>query len=389
MAQETRVADERLRLSEERFRLMVQSIRDYAIFMLDPKGRVASWNEGAQRIKQYRAEEIIGQHISRFYPEPDVLAGKVDRELEEAERVGRFEDEGWRVRKDGSRFWANVIITALRDPSGNLIGFAKVTRDLTERTRLEEEKVVLAQAREAVRLRDEFLSIASHELKTPLTAMQLHLQSLRDKIQVLDAKLAAKLERAIRSGTRLADLIETLLDVSRIATGRFELNPEKFDLSATVVEVLERLRGAAVQAGCELATRIEPGLVGGWDRLRLEQVVTNLLANSFKYGAGSRVEVSLRRDGAQAELIVTDAGPGIAEKDLPRIFERFERAVSMRNYGGMGLGLYVTRQIVNAHGGTVDAGNRPEGGAVFTVRLPLAAAVRARHDAHPPAEELR
>src|SRR5712692_6079290 len=207
---ETKVADQQLRLSEERFRLMVESIKDYAIFMLDPHGRIASWNLGAERIKQYRAAEILGRHLSVFYPEEEVVAGKCERELEVAEREGRFEDEGWRVRKDGSRFWANVIITAMREPSGELIGFAKVTRDLTERRRLEEEKVRLAQAQEAIRLRDEFLSIASHELKTPLTALQLQLQSVHEKVKALDEALASRVERAYRGGVRLSDLIEAL-----------------------------------------------------------------------------------------------------------------------------------------------------------------------------------
>jgi PAS domain S-box-containing protein len=142
---ERRQAEEQLRQSEERFRQLVASVRDYAIFMLDPAGRVATWNAGAERIKGYRADEIIGQHFSRFYPPAEVLAGKPDYELEVAGREGRFEDEGWRLRKDGTRFWANVVITALRDASGRLTGFGKVTRDLTERHRLEEERLQLAR----------------------------------------------------------------------------------------------------------------------------------------------------------------------------------------------------------------------------------------------------
>src|SRR5262249_25010883 len=149
----------------------------YAIFMLDPSGRVASWNTGAERIKQYTANEIIGRHFSLFYPEEDVRAVKPKRLLEIASREGRYEEEGWRLRKDGTRFWASVILTATRDHSGRLRGFAKVTRDLTERKRADDERARLIRTEEAVRLRDEFLSIASHELRTPLTALKLHLQS--------------------------------------------------------------------------------------------------------------------------------------------------------------------------------------------------------------------
>ena len=148
---ERKLAQEALRLEQERFRLLVASVKDYAIFMLDPSGRVATWNAGAERIKGYRADEIIGQHFSRFYPPAEVLAGKPGHELEVAGREGRFEDEGWRLRKDGTRFWANVIITALHDPSGRLTGFGKVTRDLTERHRLEEERLRLARGEGAQR----------------------------------------------------------------------------------------------------------------------------------------------------------------------------------------------------------------------------------------------
>ena len=162
---------------------------------------------------------------------------------------------------------------------------------------------------------------------------------------------------------RLAQLVETLLDASRIASGRFELSRERFDLGEAVRQAAEHLRETAARAGCELVVTTDAGLIGWWDRLRIEQVVTNLLANAFKYAAGSRVEVSVVSSEGEAVLSVQDHGPGIAAADVERIFGRFERAVSMRHYGGMGLGLYVTRQIVEAHGGAVEAANPPEEGA--------------------------
>jgi PAS domain S-box-containing protein len=369
---ERRLTEEQLRSSEERFRLLVENVRDYAIFMLDPTGHVMTWNAGAQRIKGYRAEEIVGQSFTRFYPEEDVRAGKCDHELQVALREGRIEDEGWRVRKDGSRFWANVIITALFDSVGRHRGFAKVTRDLTERRKLEEERLRLAQTQEAVRLRDEFLSIASHELKTPLTALQLQLQTLRERLGPQEERLAIRVERAARSSERLSDLIEALLDVSRIATGRLELHLQSFDLAEAMREVCERLRDAATNAGCEISLKIEGTLQGRWDRLRIEQVLNNLLSNAIKYAARAPIEVSLVQEEEMAVLEVRDRGPGIPEAALARIFDRFERASEMRHYGGLGLGLYVTREIVKAHEGMVTAQNRSEGGACFTVRLPLA-----------------
>ena len=368
---ERRQAQEQLRLSEQRFRLIVESVKDYAIFMMDPRGYIMTWNPGAERIKGYRAEEIIGQRFTRFYPEEEVLAGKCERELTEALRDGRFEEEGWRIRKDGTRFWANVIITAVHDSAGRHVGFAKVTRDLTERRKLEEERMRVVQAQEALRLRDEFLSIASHELKTPLTALQLQLHSLRERIESMDGRMVTKLDRAARSSERLAELVETLLDVSRLATGRFELHPQSFELTEAVRDVIERLREAATQAGCELSLKPNGELPGTWDRLRIEQVLTNLLSNAIRYAAGTPIEVSLSKDGDTAVLEVGDRGPGIAEEALSRIFDRFERAAEMRHYGGLGLGLYVVREIVKAHHGMVTVHNRQGGGACFTVRLPL------------------
>ncbi|MFE8605155.1 sensor histidine kinase [Archangium violaceum] len=368
---ERRKAEEELRQSEERFRALVTSVKDYAIFMVGPDGRVESWNLGAQRIKGYEAKEIIGQPITRFYPEEAVAQGRPWALLNEAAVAGRVEDEGWRVRKDGSLFWADVVITAVRDESGQLRGFAKVTRDLTERKRSEEERLRLAQAQAAIRLRDEFLAIASHELKTPLTALQLQLHSLRGKGGSLEPGVSTKLDRAARSTDRLAGLIETLLDVSRLSSGQLTLRPERTELLATVRDVAERLSEAAVQAECLLVVREGPSVEGTWDRLRIEQVISNLLSNAFKYAAGSQVELSVTREGAEAVLVVQDRGPGIAEKDVERLFNRFERAAPMKHYGGLGLGLYVAREIVQAHGGRISMENPPEGGARFTVRLPV------------------
>jgi PAS domain S-box-containing protein len=371
-AAERQEAQQRLDESEQRFRLLVESVKEYAIFMLDPEGRVATWNAGAQRINGYLASEIIGQHFSRFYPVEDVRAGKCEMELRGAIQDGRFEDEGWRLRKDGSRFWSNVVITSLWSPDNQLVGFAKVTRDLTERRRAEEERIRLAQAQEAIRLRDEFLSIVSHELKTPLAALQLQLENLRAKTRHLDDSLGPRLDRIMASGDRLSDLIESLLDVSRIATGKLTLNPERFELGAAFRLVIEGLAATAEKAGSSIELHQEQPLEGYWDRVRIEQMLTNLLSNALKYGAGAPVEVWLRREGDQAVLEVRDRGPGIPVGEEERIFGRFERSSSLRHYGGMGVGLYVAREVVVAHGGSIGVSNLPAGGAVFTVRVPLA-----------------
>src|SRR5690606_20914393 len=224
---------------------------------------------------------------------------------------------------------------------------------------------------EAVRLRDEFLSIASHELKTPLTALMLQLEAIAGRVPEGQEKLAQRLDRAVKLGDRLTSLIEALLDVSRIATGELRLQPEPLDLAEAVQEGIERFRDAAAGAGSELRCEVAGPLPGTWDRLRVEQVLMNLVSNSIKYAPGKPIRVSAARDGDHVVMQVRDHGPGIPEEEVARVFERFERAVSPRHYGGLGLGLYVARQIVEAHGGTIGAGNAPGGGALLTVRLPL------------------
>jgi PAS domain S-box-containing protein len=374
-----RQAEEELRQSEARLRLMVASVRDYALYMIDPAGHVTTWNPGAQRIKGYGEEEILGQPISRFFTPEDVAGDRPTRELEVALREGRFEEEGWRVRKDGSRFWANVVLTPIRDGADRLLGFVKITRDLTDRRKTEEERLRLVQAREAIRLRDEFLSIASHELKTPLAALLLLLANMRKRMAALDQHLANSFERAIRIGTRLGQLVDALLDVSRIAAGELSLNVEPFDLCDSAREVTDRMRESAAAAQCELSFEVAGPVEGRWDRLRIEQVLMNLLSNAIKYAAGRPICVSVAREGETAQLRVSDGGPGIPESQLPRIFERFERAVSARHYGGMGLGLYVARQIAEAHGGSIGAANLERGGACFTVSLPVGPGRPADH----------
>jgi PAS domain S-box-containing protein len=371
-----RAAEEALRVSEERLRLLVESVREYAIIMLDPGGLVVSWNNGAERIKGYRAEEVIGRDAQIFYPEEtrDRFPGL----LEEAKQRGCVEEEGWRVRKDGSRFWADVVLTSIKDDTGKLVGFAKITRDLTERRAAEQNALRLAQAEEAVRMRDEFLSIASHELKTPLTSLQLHLLTLSRLVEkspgapMNKLDVAGRLDKAQKQIRRLTALIETLLDVSRIATGRLRLQIAPMDLAELVKEIFEDMRAAAERAGCSLSLHVAPGVItkGEWDETRLAQVFTNLLDNALKYGRGKPVEVEVTSDDGGVRVCVVDHGIGIPHEDLVRVFGRFERAVSARHFGGLGLGLYVSREVVEAHGGRLRAESEPGVATRFTFELP-------------------
>jgi len=239
-----------------------------------------------------------------------------------------------------------------------------------------ENALLYSQSRNAIRLRDEFLSIASHELRTPLSSLQLQLEMLRRVLRKAfseDAQVTAKLSTSLRQTGRLARLIDGLLDVSRISSGRLELQLERFDLNDLINEVVERFHDDAARAGCELKVYASPGVVGVWDRLRLEQVFLNLLSNAAKYASDQPIEIRLERRDGNASLSVRDHGIGIAEQDLRRIFGLYERAVPIRHFGGLGLGLYIARQIVEAHGGRINVQAVPQQGSTFTIDLPLLA----------------
>ena len=394
--------EESLRQSEERFRLLVEGVSEYAIFMLDVNGFVASWNAGAQRIKGYAANEIIGRHFSTFYPVDVRESGWPEHELQVAAETGRFLDEGWRIRKDGSRFWAAVTITALRDSHQRLIGFAKLTRDLTGQKRtealeiageereqiLEAERKARMEAQRVTRLKDEFLATLSHELRTPLSSILGWTQVLKLKA---DGMKPADLRRAVdvidRNARAQVRLIEDLLDLNRIMAGkvRLDLKPVSLlDIAQSVVESVgpeAKAKGIAIEARLDRDTPLVRG-----DSDRLQQVVWNLLSNAIKFTAkGGRVEVVLERAGTSTVLSVSDTGIGIPETFLPRVFDRFSQndASTTRSFGGLGLGLAISKQLVELHGGTIRASSPGEGrGSTFSVDLPLSTAP-APHDAAP------
>jgi PAS domain S-box-containing protein len=392
---ERRKADEALRQSEERFRLLVEAVQDYAIFMLDPRGHIASWNMGAERIKGYRAEEIIGKHFSCFYPKEAIERGWPEEELQKAKALGRFEDEGWRLRKDGSMFWANVIITALRKKSGELIGFSKVTRDLTERKRAEEEcrqlertKAVAEISADLNRRKDEFLAMLSHELRNPLAAIfnATHLLRLEKSAGPMHRQATSIIERQLGSLKRLVD---DLLEVSRITTGRIRLEQETLDLRGVVERALEGIRPKAQQRKHELSVSLPPEPL--WvhaDAVRLEQIVGNLLNNAVKYtDPGGHIWLKLERENHEAVLRVQDTGIGISSEVLPGIFDLFTQADKSldRSEGGLGVGLTIVQRVVEMHGGRVEAKSPGLGhGSEFVVRLPLSLPESSTLDRTPP-----
>ena len=378
---ERRQAEETLRQSEERLRLMIESVRDYAIFMLDPEGRVASWNLGAERIKGYKAAEIIGQHFSIFYSSEDVASGKPQRELETAKREGRVEDEGWRVRKDRSQFLANVTITALFDSQATLRGFAKITRDMTD-------KLQVAQLKLADKQKNEFLAILAHELRNPLAP-------IRNGVELL--KMSRTVEPEIQETTRMMErqvvhlvrLIDDLLDVSRVVTGKIHLEKEPIDVREVVDRAIEEMQPTLDAQGHELMlTRPARPIIVDGDMVRLAQVVSNLLSNAAKYTEQpSQIWLTVEANNGDVLIRVRDQGMGMAAEELSRIFNLFEQADSSisRYRGGLGIGLTLVKRIVELHGGSVTATSPGTAqGSEFVVRLPASEATSsAKHGVYP------
>ena len=376
---ERRREEERLRLSEERFRLLVTQVRDYAIFMLDPDGRINTWNEGAERTYGWRADEAVGRHFSLFYPPEVAASGWPDEELQLAVAQSRFENEGWRLRKDGTRFWANVVITPLHHTSGELRGFAKVVRDMTVRKRVE-------RLEEEGRRTSEFLAMLGHELRNPLAPIRNAIAILRSPGSAPDAEEWSRdvIERQVRHLTRLVD---DLLDVSRITRGLIRLNRERLDFTALVRRTVESVSHAVADRGHTLELRLpDEALYVDGDATRLAQVVVNLLTNAIKYTpAGGRLDVMVERVMGYAVLRVRDTGVGIPAELLPRIFDLFiqgERSID-RTEGGLGIGLTLVNRLVELHGGSVQAVSAGPGrGSEFIARLP--ALVTGAH--HPAAD---
>jgi PAS domain S-box-containing protein len=366
-----RRAEEGLKISEERFRLTVQNVKEYAIFMLDPEGRLANWNPGVERVYGYTAEEIVGRHFSAFYPEEDLKAGKPAKELEVVAEQGRYEEEGWRVRKDGTRFWANVIVTAVRDEKGRLLGFAKVTRDMTEKRRIEQK--LLAQSEELARSNkdlEQFAYVASHDLQEPLRMVASYVQLLerryRDK---LNDDAVEFIRHAVEGVVRMKALINDLLTYSRAGAGR---EPEPVDAGAALNEALANLQSAVAESGAEVKAGALPVVLV--DPTQLVQLFQNLVGNALKFRGRERprVEIGAVRRGAVWELSVKDNGIGIAAEHRERIFVIFQRLHARGEYPGTGIGLALCKRIVERHGGRLWLESEPGRGSTFFFTLPAA-----------------
>ena len=353
------------RETEEVLRLLIEAVDDYAIFMLDPAGRVASWNPGAERSNGWRAEEIIGRHFRVFYPPEKQAERHPERELELALRDGRYEEEGWRVRKDGSRFWAHVTITAVHDHRGDLVGFGKVTRDDTVRretnARLEAANELLQQAADD---RSQFLGMTAHELRSPIGVLGGSAKLLREhRSELTEDEVTELLDGMVGSAERLQRLLADLLTTSRIHSSALALDIREIDLAERLAEMVRHAHRSAPADAVHLAD-VPPVRVLA-DPDRLAQMVENLVGNALRHGAPP-VEIGLEILPAKAQVVVRDAGPGIPPEMRERLFERFATG---RSQGGTGLGLYIVRELARAQGG--HAGYRPDDRA-FVITLPRA-----------------
>ncbi|MCA1658503.1 MAG: PAS domain S-box protein, partial [Verrucomicrobiaceae bacterium] len=377
---ERKVAQEKLRHSEEQLRLLVESVQEYAIFMLDRKGCIATWNPGAERIKQYRADQIIGRHFEIFYTASDRAKGLPNQLLTEAGVKGCVHTQGFRVRKDGSRFHAEAIITAVRDENGDICGFSKVTRDITQqvRQRAATERVRVA-AETSNKEKDRFLAILSHELRTPLTPVLALVGYLAKQTSTLPRELRGEMAMIRRNVELEARLIDDLLDVTRIANGKLELALEVTDVHATICHAFdicaENIKRKKLDVRLDLRASAHQVLA---DPVRLHQVFWNLISNAVKFTPpGKRIVIRSRNEPVKQFVFeIEDHGIGIEADALPHIFKAFEqgdRSVT-QEFGGLGLGLAITEALVDSHHGQLQAFSAGRNrGAKFRLRLKVAA----------------
>ena len=370
--------EEQLRWTEESFRLMVESVTDYAIVMLDPEGCVVSWNAGAQRIIGYSAEEIVNKHLSRFYLDADVESGKPQRDLDVATAEGRCQAEGWRTRKDGSRFWANVVTTAIRDQAGTLRGFAKLTRDLTERRQVEADLTNAKAAAETANLaKSDFLSGMSHELRTPLNAILGFGQLMESDSPPPSPAQKASIEQILHAGWYLLDLINEILDLALIESGKLSLSPEPMSLRDVMLECKTMIEPQATKRGIHMTF---PEFDGPYfidaDRTRVKQILINLFSNAIKYNKeGGTVVVGCTASSRdRIRVTVTDSGAGLPPDKLVQLFQPFNRLGQQANIEGTGIGLVVTKRLVELMGGAIGVKSTVGTGSVFWFELVSTAA---------------
>jgi len=378
LAQRISRLEEALQESEERLRLMIESVTDYAVYMLSPTGHIASWNKGAERLKGYNVDEVLGHHFSKFYSSEDQVNKKPEKELEIASTQGRVEEEGWRIRKDGSRFWANTIITPIRDKNGRLRGFSKVTRDMTERKQAEENSRLLTenllkqteQLKIANKELESFSYSVSHDLRAPLRAIDgFSKRIIEEYASKMDDEGRRLLNVITRNTRQMNELIEGLLSFSRLA--RQEPNLKPLDMSRIVRSIIDDL--LASEPGRILDLTLKPLAFGNGDPLLIKQVWVNLLSNAFKFTrhtAKPSIEVGSFAKEGEIVYYVKDNGAGFDMAYADKLFGIFQRLHSTNEFEGTGIGLANIHRIIARHHGRVWAEGKINGGATFYFSLP-------------------
>ena len=367
---EKKRAEDALKQSEERLRMIIANIKDYSVITLDRLGHVTSWNGAAERIKGYRTDEVIGKHVSIFYTPDDVSIGKPTIELDTAIKSGRFEDDGWRIRKDGSQFWANVVVTPLLDQVGSVRGFVKITRDTTEKRIAEQQLLQRSAELEAANKELESLSYSvSHDLRAPLRGIDGFSQALEEDYAArLDANARNYLGR-IRAGTqRMAMLIDDLLNLARVT--RAELHRETIDLTKMASDIARDLQRA--EPNRQITLKIDDSLTANGDRRLVRVALQNLLGNAWKFTAkraDTRIEFSALGSNGRRVYFVRDNGAGFDQAYAARLFGAFQRLHSMEEFPGTGIGLATVQRIIHRHGGKVWAEGAVNHGATVYFTL--------------------
>ena len=356
----------------ERFQLLVENVKDYAIFLLDPDGRITSWNIGAARINGYSADEVVGRHVSIFYTPEEIAEGRPQRNLAEAAANGRATDEGWRVRKDGSRYFASVVMTAFRDPEGKLRGFAKVTQDVTSKQVERQRLLELEQSKST------FLNLVAHELRTPLTVLRGYLSLFRDLDENARRGLEAKSLPALEAKTQeMSRLVDQMVEVARLEEGSLRIRTERFDLGTVTEQSVEMTRALddPIHRIIFEPFAQELNVVGDDDRVRI--ILGNLLSNAMKFSpTGGDITVTLDRVAGFGQVTVVDQGVGIKLENQIKLFNRYTRFErdDTQHVPGTGMGLYLSRELARRQGGDLRLLWSGPGGSAFALKVPLARA---------------
>jgi len=361
--------------TEQQFHMLVDSVEEYAIYMIDPTGNVVTWNSGAQKIKQYTAKEIIGKNFACFYTAEDVAAEKPQRNLRDAARKGHIRDQGLRVRKDGSTFHAEVIISALRDSEGKILGFSKVTRNITDQIRSREAEAAKIAAEKASKAKDDFLAVLSHELRTPLTPALAAANYLAANASRLPSEFAEDVEIIKRNVRLQARLIDDLLDLTRITRGKLELHFERVDAHPLIRQTIDIAKTDIEKKRLAVSIKLDAERHHiRADSVRIQQVFWNMINNAVKFSSpGGKIDIRTSNDErGRFEFQITDNGIGIEVERQTSLFAPFEQADRSvtRQFGGLGLGLAICKYLVELHNGAIAVQSRGRSyGATFTLTL--------------------